>query len=131
MSNKTYEAFDGKIFDNFDEYYDYENVAAFAPYEGKICFLNSNMEKVPLLRENYSNRNFEYLCIADDATAQSAAARLKQISDWFNFPTEAGFYQTHPEDEEWFSVDDICESLKEEIQEWQDKRKLAFEILGR
>ena len=131
MPNETYKAFDGKVFDNYGEYFNYENTAPFAPYKGKICFLNGNMEEMPLLLSHYEDGEVEYLCIIDDATAQSAAARLKSISDWFNFPTKAGFYQSHHTDEEWFNIDDICESLEGEIQELQNRRKLAFEIMGR
>lgn len=131
MSHEIYKAFDGKVFDNYTEYSDYENTVVLAPYKGKICFLNSNMEEMPLLLNNYENGEIEYLCIIDDATAQSAAARLKGINDWSNFPTKAGFYQSHPTDEEWFSINDICENLEREIQELQNRRKSALKILGR
>ena len=130
MPNETYEAFDGKVFDSYGEYYNYTNVTALAPYEGKICFLNDSMKEMPLLLDNYEDGKVKYLCIIDDATAQSVAARLKSISNWFNFPTKAGFYQSHDEDQEWFSIDDICKDLEKEIQELQNKRKLAFEIMG-
>lgn len=131
MSHEIYKAFDGKVFNDYTEYSDYENAAVLAPYKGKICFLNSNMEEMPLLLNSYENGEIEYLCIIDDATAQSAAACLKNICDWFNFPTKAGFYQSHHTDEEWFNIDDICGSLEREIQELQNKRKSAFKILGR
>ena len=49
MPNETYEAFDGKVFDSYGEYYNYTNVTALAPYEGKICFLNDSMKEMPLL----------------------------------------------------------------------------------